>query len=294
MRRIAAAALGALLALAGPADGRQHFPARGHRILQGGAPLDSFAQPSGAYSFRKLKSTYAGPAVRIRRASDNLETDINFLGFTGFTGAPWDEAAANAHCAATSCFLRWWYDQSGAARDLGQATAANQPALIFNCNGALPCLRMTASTQTLISAAYTPPSGLQSMSVVAKRAAGSPACYFLRTASTGNRINASGTANLWSLSDGTLFTSPAATDSVWHSAVGVIQATSSPVSALTIDGVTNSAPMNGSVTAGALSILGPASGSCDEAEAIYWPAYGLTPAEVAALGANQKSFWGTP
>ena len=40
--------------------------------------LDSYPGASVAYSLRKLSSTYAGSAIRVRRSSDNAEQDINF------------------------------------------------------------------------------------------------------------------------------------------------------------------------------------------------------------------------
>lgn len=293
MRGIAAAALAAVLALAGAADARQHFPARGHRILPGGAaPLDAFATPSGAYSFRKLRSTYAGPAVRIRRASDNLETDINFLGCTGFTGCPWDEAAASAHCNATTCSGVTWYDQSGLARHLTQATPANQPVLVFNCNGFLPCFRATASTQTLVAAgSVTPASGLLSFSVVANRSAGTGACGWLRQNGTAavNRILANTVAAQWTIAaTGSIVAT--ANDNVWHSAQAVINAASS---LLSIDGADTTGSVTGGVGAGTPSISGGA-GTCNWAESIVWDAYALTAGERATLTANQRSFFGTP
>jgi len=68
----------------------------GHRLQGTIAPLDgggSFAAPAAAYGLRRLKSTYAGPGVKLRRTTGGTQ-DIGFLGFTGFTGAPLDTAAA--------------------------------------------------------------------------------------------------------------------------------------------------------------------------------------------------------
>ena len=122
----------ALLAFAGSVEARMHAPYRGHRIIPSGAVLDSFTTPSGAYSFRKLRTAYAGSAARIRRASDNLELDV------GFVGSDFDTAAATAHCAATSCFVKTTYDQSGLGFDMAQASTAAQPSLVFNCCGFPP------------------------------------------------------------------------------------------------------------------------------------------------------------
>lgn len=42
--------------------------------------LDEYSGAAAAYSLRKLSSTYGGSAVRVRRASDNTEQDIGFVG----------------------------------------------------------------------------------------------------------------------------------------------------------------------------------------------------------------------
>ena len=67
MRRIAAALL-ALLAAGPLAEARQHFPARGHRILPAVSPLDAFATPAAAYSFRKLRGATPKDSVTFRGA----------------------------------------------------------------------------------------------------------------------------------------------------------------------------------------------------------------------------------
>ena len=50
----------------------------------------------GAYSFRKLSSTYTGECIRVRRSSDNAEADI------GFNGDYLDEVALLAHTGTRS------------------------------------------------------------------------------------------------------------------------------------------------------------------------------------------------
>jgi hypothetical protein len=268
-----------------------HHPSRGHRIVPTEtAPLDGFTQPSGAYSFRRLRSAYTGPAVRLRRASDNLETDINFLGFTGFTGAPWDSAAAVAHCAATTCFGRWWYDQSGNARDIGQLTAASQPQLIFNCTGSLPCWRITTTGQRLDGASFTPVSPV-SLSAVGKRTGTAANGFWIGVGLNPANRMLSTTANTWASAGSTGIVNQGAADGAWHSGVAVLQGAGS------VFGL-NGSELTGSVTvqtgAGIATLFGLTGNTTDYAEAIWWSGYGLTAGERAALNANQRSFWGTP
>lgn len=284
--------VGLLLVGAGTAEARMHAPYRGHRIIPAaGAPLDGFTTPTGAYGFRKLRSAYAGPAIRIRRTIDNAELDINFLGFTSFTGAPWDEAAAVAHCAATSCFVVTWYDQSGNARHITQATAANQPQLIFNCNGNLPCMRTAVATQLLATAAtYTPASAVASVSAVVNRRVSAGGCQWVRngSGSFSRLVALSATANTAQLAGSSGNIVATAADAAWYAGAAVI---AGAASSLNVNGVTNTGTVIGSTLAGNIGITGGSGTTCDFAEGIYWDSYQLTPAEGAVLIANQRA-WG--
>lgn len=261
----------------------------GHHRLKtpGGAPLDGFTTPGGAYGFRKLVSAYGGAAMRLRRNSDNLELDIPFLGGTSFTGAPWDEATAAAHCAATTCAARWLYDQSGAAKDIGTATAASQTPLIFSCKGALPCLQLSNAGAAYVMGAatsITPATGVVSISSVAIRQSGTGQCFFLRENGNNNVLKAFG-AGFWGYS--TL--SGAAAEGAWHAGQLVINGASSSVA---IDGVTTTGTATGTVTAGSPGFSGVSGTVCNWTEGVLWDNVVLTPAQIAALTANQRAYWG--
>jgi hypothetical protein len=104
----------------------------------GGAPpftgaLDLISATSAAaYSLRKLRTAYTGPALRVRRSFDSAEADI------GFTAAgDLDTAALLAHVehggpgpGNQNGFVTTWYDQSGNGRNVTQATAVNQPRIV--------------------------------------------------------------------------------------------------------------------------------------------------------------------
>ena len=119
--------------------------------------LDRFAEGvAAAYSLRQLSTTYTGDAIRVRRASDNTEQDI------GFVGGELDTASLTTFCSATDGFVTTWYDQSGNGYDVTQATAANQPQIVSSGSVILenskPCIQfdgvndvLNASTTTFIS-----------------------------------------------------------------------------------------------------------------------------------------------
>lgn len=92
---------------------------RGRALL----PLDNLTT-AAAYSTRKLRTAYAGSALRVRRSSDNTEQDI------GFSGGDLDTAAMLTFVGANNGFITVWYDQSGNARNMVQVTAANQPRIV--------------------------------------------------------------------------------------------------------------------------------------------------------------------
>jgi len=282
--------LAGLLLAAPAAEARMHAPYRGHRIVpQASAPLDTFATPAAAYSMRRLKSSYTGPGIRLRRASDNTEQDINFLGFTGFTGAPIDTVAANAFCAATSCFLTAWYDQSGNARHWTQAGPAAQPAYVTNCQNGLPCARVNDVSQNMAFSNVTP-SAILSLSAVGQHQIRPGGCTYM-AASFSNILGQHATLDITVL-QATGAINATAAGLQWHSHTGVMNGASSVVN---IDGTETTGTVTPVAGAGPLYFSpGAAGATCNEAEAIYWDNYALTAGERTALRANQKSFWGTP
>jgi hypothetical protein len=89
--------------------------------------LDIYPGASAAYSLRKLRTAYTGNAIRVRRSSDNTETDIGFNG----SGAI-DTTALLTFCGLSSGFISIWYDQSGNSENQIQNTAGNQPQIVAN------------------------------------------------------------------------------------------------------------------------------------------------------------------
>lgn len=86
--------------------------------------LDSITGATAAYSLRKLKTAYTGNCIKVRRSSDNTELDI------GFNGTSLDTAAVTTFVGAGSGYISVWYDQSGASKDMTQATAIKQPLIV--------------------------------------------------------------------------------------------------------------------------------------------------------------------
>ena len=106
-------------------------------------PLDTYNGAVAAYSLRKLLTTYAGAAIRVRRSSDNTEQDI------GFVAGLLDTATLLTFCGAGDGFITTWYDQKE-TQNLLQATALLQPMIVDTgavvASGSKPALYFDGTT----------------------------------------------------------------------------------------------------------------------------------------------------
>ena len=87
--------------------------------------LDTYTGAAAAYSLRKLSNTYNGPAIRVRRSSNNAELNIGFN-----SDGTLDTTALTTFVGGGNGFVVTWYDQSGNGKNAVQTTAANQPRIV--------------------------------------------------------------------------------------------------------------------------------------------------------------------
>lgn len=78
-----------------------------------------------AFSLRKLRLAYTGPAIRVRRTSDNTEQDINFT-----SQGDLNITQLLSFVGTGSGFVSIWYDQSGNSLNATQTNAASQPTIV--------------------------------------------------------------------------------------------------------------------------------------------------------------------
>ena len=88
--------------------------------------LDSYSVSAGAWSLRKLSATYSGSSIRVRRTSDNVESDIGFNVSGGL-----DTTTLLQFIGVNSARVTKIYDQSGNGRDFVQPTASWQPYIVY-------------------------------------------------------------------------------------------------------------------------------------------------------------------
>jgi hypothetical protein len=104
--------------------------------------LDLYPSHS-AWGLSKLRTSYSGSAIRIRRSSDNVETDI------GFSGVDLDTAAISSFVGSDSAFVRTIYDQEG-SNHFTQTTPGNQPRIVnagtLETDNGKPAIRFVAGS----------------------------------------------------------------------------------------------------------------------------------------------------
>ena len=91
--------------------------------------LDLYPGAIGAWSLRKLRAGYGGTAIRVRRASDNVEQNIGFD-----TNGELDTSALTAFCTGTNGFITTWFDQAS-NKNAVQNAAISQPKIYDSITG---------------------------------------------------------------------------------------------------------------------------------------------------------------
>lgn len=108
--------------------------------------LDLYPGAILALSVRKLKKDYNGPCLRVRRSSDNLEQDINFV------GEELDTASLLSFCGASNGHVVTLYDQSGNGFDFYQSNAARQPVIVSSgvlvVENSKPAIKYSSASNT--------------------------------------------------------------------------------------------------------------------------------------------------
>jgi hypothetical protein len=142
--------------------------------------LDLYSGAERAYSVRKLRSSYTGSALRVRRSSDNSETDIGFIDNYNL-----DTAALLSFCGAGNGFVTTWYDQSGNAGNATQTTAGSQPQIVSSGSlleaNSKPTILMDGTNDFFNLTSVTPATNWSIFGVGKRTAAGTSMSYLANT-----------------------------------------------------------------------------------------------------------------
>lgn len=98
----------------------------------------AFGKPVMAFSFRKVVQDYLGSPIRVRRVSDDAESDIGFDGSGNL-----DLTTYNTFKGASSLRLTTWYDQTGNGYNATQVTKTLQPTITTNGFNGAPQVEFT-------------------------------------------------------------------------------------------------------------------------------------------------------
>lgn len=272
----------------------------------GGAPLlldgGLTAAPVAAYSTRKLRTAYAGPCMKVRRASDNTTQDI------GFSAGSLDTTALLAFVGAGDGFIDTWYDQQN-SNDLAQATAGLQPLIVSSgsvivknskpcpcfLQGVQPCELEKAGVTALAGAA-----AFTASAVIEDDASGSRGIWLKSTTTdeysgpSALTMYLNGSGNILGYQSGAKSSKPFTANqmstalSVWDGSDNTLY----------VDGSAGSTVSYGFALDATSSTIGygfasgsPAIRYCSEI--LVW-AVGLGGGDRSTLQADQKTFWGTP
>ena len=112
--------------------------------------LDLQADADIAFSLRKLRSAYNGPAIQVTRSSDNTTKDIGFVNDYSL-----DIEDLLDFVGASNGSVSIWYDQSGNGFNVSEGTVANQPLIVESGvlveRAGLPALRFIRANVSRIS-----------------------------------------------------------------------------------------------------------------------------------------------
>ena len=84
-------------------------------------------QPARSFSLRLMNENYTGPAIRVRRSSDNTEINIGFN-----SSRTLDIVSLLSFAGSGSAFITVAYDQMGSGINPNQTISANQPRIVNN------------------------------------------------------------------------------------------------------------------------------------------------------------------
>ena len=121
--------------------------------------LDVVEDAAAAYSLRKLRAGYTGPAINVYNGTDYK--DIYFR-----ANGTLDTGAISRFCGSNDGTVAIWYDQSGGANHAEQTTPASRPKIYDNATGIVtdngkPAVDCSYTTNISLSASS--PTGFDNM-----------------------------------------------------------------------------------------------------------------------------------
>lgn len=310
-RRFALAAAVAVLAFLPPFAAAQGLLLLGVGQPPAGGGGGSYVGPGDVVSGAKVwlglrayttaQAAAHARAILVVRASDGQSCDVLLattggLGNTASCSAGFGTGPVATFCAATTCFIDVFYDQSGNGWDFPANTSANRAVLAFNCIGTQPCADFAANfggpAFYFSSPSITATADGYTVSAVAIRTGSFTAQNDLFARGTATFFDTANTISVYSGNQA----SATATDNVWHAFQIVGNNTSSAFGVdatqttgldfgslgqfdtlfLAADNSAGTSPLNGKLT-----------------EIGMWP-IAFSGTQMTNVCHNQFTYWGTP
>ena len=85
------------------------------------------------YGLRKVRESYTGNCIEVRRGSDDATRNIPFDAHGNLDLTRADDGSVSGletFCAGTTGFVKTWYDQSGTSKNLTQTGTGKQPEIV--------------------------------------------------------------------------------------------------------------------------------------------------------------------
>lgn len=253
--------------------------------------LDNVPGATAAYSLRRLRNGYPGPAVTIRRSSDNTLQNI------GFVGNDFDVGSFSAFVGGGTGFVATWYDQSGNgsnATAIGGLTANQSPVVLAVTPSGKAAVNSTATSQGMIAATAASPA-VVSLAAVSNRTGnqtnhnvylsfdgGCPGLDYVNSANGGIVVGNVGVV---------ITTAAVVTDNAFHSAIGIVNGAATQVTTET--GATGTNTITGATGATQIDLIGRASFGFIGylAEGIIW-SRALAAGESTQVFSDQRAYYG--
>jgi hypothetical protein len=251
-------------------------------------PGDIVPGATGWWGLRAYKGALVGTkCVRLRRDSDNTESDFNTL-----LDGTLDTASITTFKGSANLFVTKLYDQSVNGPDLVQVTMANQPSFTLNGLGSLPIMSFAAASSTALSATSPGVTIAQpfSVSAVARSSPTNTGKTIWGTAGPNNQMQFSA-ANQVMIYTGTALIATAA-DNTYHALGGLFNSTSSDMN---VDGTPTTGDAGTQGLSNSVVVIGAWGGGGGYMdgqilEVGVWPSN--IDSSFAALSTNQHTYWG--
>lgn len=133
-------------------------------------PLSASAKSAlqGAYSTRRLLTTYNGPVIRVRRSIDNVEADFYEDPGRSLSTSASGGTSLSSWLSVSTAFVTRWYDQSGNGRDASQTNVSLQPTISPDMPGIVNFTYADANGRWLTLPDGTVPSGNSAFTVTCR------------------------------------------------------------------------------------------------------------------------------